>query len=119
MKRSRLTRHTPLRRRRRMRVINRKRRARLRAEAFGIQAELCRRTRCFACSSWPAEPHHEPPLKMGGVGADDSDTIPLCRKCHDRRHDEGLSALAVDPEAAKAEMRRRVLELAGEGPSHE
>lgn len=116
MKRSPLARHTPLRRRRRMRIINRKRRAKLRAEAFGVQAELCKSQRCCSCGRWGAWPHHEPPRRYGNTGGRDEDTVPLCAHCHTVRHDHGLSALAVDLGAVKREMRRRVLELAGEEP---
>lgn len=47
-----------------------------RAERFGEQAELCRRTRCCVCGRLGSEPHHEPP------GAGDESTSPLCSAHH-------------------------------------
>ena len=110
----RLRRHTPMKRR------NARRLARLRGEQYGPQAELCRRTPCWACGKPPpSEAHHEPPRKAGGVNADDSDTLPLCYgrgSCHELRHgiNGGRRAVeekfGVDLDAGKREMRRRLLD---------
>lgn len=92
----------------RIKPVNRKR-----ARAFGRQAALCRVLPCCACC--PAfytadriartievhmplvgqfrrsDPAHVPGRKMGGVGADDRDTAPLCGgpNGHHREYDSG------------------------------
>ena len=56
-----------------------------RDEVDGPQAEACRIIGvCCACgTATGCDPHHEPPVSLGGL---DKDTVPLCRTCHDRRH---------------------------------
>lgn len=85
-----------------------------RAEAFGPQAEGCRRLPCFRCATVGASvPHHEPPVADGGT---DEDTIPLCDitilgvdGCHQIRHNRGpisfWSSLGCSPDEAKDHVR--------------
>lgn len=81
---------------------------RRRAAQFGDQAERCRRLPCCVCGRYPADPHHEPPLSLGGK---DEDTVPLCRKCHRNRHDHAGPVIAwwsqfdIDPEHVKRLVR--------------
>lgn len=75
----------------RIKTANRERLTRLRRIQFGPQADLCRRSACFACGKpGPSDPHHEPPRSCGGT---DQDTVPLCKGldgCHRKRHSLGL-----------------------------
>lgn len=90
---------------------NEERHAHQHAQQFGEQAEACRAMPCAACgwTSGPGQrcdPHHEPPVSLGGL---DADTVPLCRPCHDARHattDAAFwSAVGLDPEDAKDAVR--------------
>lgn len=65
---------------------NAKRLAKLRAQQFGPQSDLCRRLPCLRCFHRPAEPHH---VKSRGSGGLDSATVPLCRRCHEEVHQHG------------------------------
>lgn len=62
------------------------------AEAFGPQAECCRRSRCIACAHLRRPergrmiPHHTKTRRTGGR---DDVTIPLCDPCHVEIHTEG------------------------------
>lgn len=124
-----LTRKTPLRRtgglkRTPMKRVNKERKARRDAEAFGEQAELCRRIPCVVC--WDelfgqptgahlddpeiitpgcSEPHHIPTRGAGGI---DKDTVPLCRAHHQEWHDAGEQTFAdkygVDLRAVAASL---------------
>jgi hypothetical protein len=99
-------------RRSRLSPVNRKRRAKRRAECFGEQARLCRLLPCVVehgddwakpewvpwardflasgCEFLPlSEPHHEPPRSCGGK---DADCVPLSREKHRERHDIGRPA---------------------------
>lgn len=42
---------------------------------------------CERCGAGPCEVHHEPPRSQGGRWID---TLPLCRRCHGRRHRVGV-----------------------------
>lgn len=112
-----LKRKTPLRRtgglkRSLMKRVNVERKAKRDAEAFGEQAELCRRLPC-ACCSWgvyahpdgsltneekaaeigrfQSDPHHIP---TRGAGGKDKDTVPLCRAHHTEWHSIGEQSFA-------------------------
>lgn len=106
-----MKRSKPIRRRARL-GTNLERRKEKRAEAFGVQAELCRLQRCAACRREPCAPHHEPPRRIGNAGGKDEDTIPLCEACHNLRHGINGGKLAlqektgIDYEAAKRKMRK-------------
>jgi hypothetical protein len=108
VKRTELKRRTLLRSRTRLAPVNRKRRAKRRAEAFGEQAELCRHLPCVvAHSSWwlvhgiqsavalavlgstirgQSEPHHVP---SRGAGGTDKDCVPLSAELHREFHTIG------------------------------
>ena len=105
-----LDRGAQLRRRTRVKAVNPERAAARRAVQFGAQADLCRTLPCCACGlTGGSDPHHEPTRGAGGV---DKDTVPLCRPCHDYRHDHGLAALelgaGIDVLAVAAELAKRV-----------
>jgi hypothetical protein len=95
MKRSTLTRRTPLRRSRtpmkrsRPNPINRKRRAKLREEQFGEHADFIRSLGCCVCGSKPTEAAH---VKSRGAGGTWRDTVPMCRGCHSRQHAIGIES---------------------------
>ena len=57
-----------------------------RAKNFGPKAVFVRRMECLVCGKIPSDPHHEPPLSLGG---DARGLCPLCRACHDYRHHLG------------------------------
>ena len=47
---------------------------------------------CLVCGNSETVPHHEPLKQAGkGIKAPDSQTIPLCAKCHHMRHQIGAS----------------------------
>lgn len=101
-----MKRRTPIRRE------NPERAAVLRAEAFGAQAELCRRSPCAIPScgrSPPSDPAHHPSRGAGGL---DRDTFPLCRAHHEEQHRVGVVTFArrhrVVLEELVAAMRARV-----------
>ena len=87
---------------------NRARLARIRAEQFGPQAQLCRESHCCACGCPPpSDPAH---VVSRGAGGKDSDTVPLCRTCHDAQHREGIRTFQAKrgiclPEIARAMAR--------------
>ena len=67
--------------------MNRERKARLQAEQFGAQAALCRMLPCCVCGAPPpSDPEH---VRTRGAGGKDKDTAPMCRRCHQLRHDHG------------------------------
>ncbi len=102
-----LKRRTPLKRtgglkRTPMKRVNKERKAKRDAEAFGPQAEFCRMMPCAACGGWGldtyrkyakrqaewtfglaftrvSDPQHCP---TRGAGGKDKDTLPLCREHH-------------------------------------
>lgn len=74
--------------------MNRTRRARLREEQFGAQAELCRTLPCLVCDRAPeanasgqSDPAHV--VSRGAGGKDRGNVVPLCRKHHMRQHAVG------------------------------
>ncbi len=95
----------------RMRKIRPDRKAKLLAEQFAEQANLCRHLPCAACNPglyWPhldavehysrkriSDPHHTPTV---GAGGKDRDTVPLCRRCHMRLDSPGNSEAALEDE---------------------
>lgn len=131
MKRSPLTRRTPLERTGYIKKRNAKRADLRRARDFGPQSELCRRCECVACfAEWFAKhyPEDPPPTRVlefteprgtvphhipsRGAGGTDADTVPLCTRHHDESHaigqDSFWSRCGVDPEAVKARLREMV-----------
>lgn len=110
---SRLRRKAALRRKTLVKAVNRKRRAKRHAVAFGPQAELCRSLPCFACGAPPpSDPHH---LRSRGAGGDDSECVNLCRECHTEFHTVGRAAfearhgvdIAAHRDALREELERR------------
>lgn len=97
-----------LQRKTRINPINRERVAAQKQVTDGPQADACRIMGvCCACGKdRPTEPHHEPPVSLGGTV---NDTVPMCRPCHDER--EGTTArafwkrLQLDPEDVKLAVR--------------
>jgi hypothetical protein len=79
---------------------------------FGPQAKLCHDMPCCVCleigvkQRSRTEAHHEPPRSRGGI---DTDTLPLCRDHHRRRHDKGAKTFwaeaRIDPGVVTAYMR--------------
>ena len=58
-----------------------------RAKNFGPKAVFVRRMECLVCRKLPmSDPHHEPPLSLGGNA---KGLVPLCRVCHVYRHHLG------------------------------
>lgn len=93
-RRSKPPKRSPLSRSGRIKPVGR-RGAKLKRMQFGEQASHCRESPCCVCGAPPpSDPHHEPPRSRGGL---DSDTAPLCRSCHRRRHELG-SAEAFEAE---------------------
>ena len=108
MRRTPLRRGKPLARKTAMRRVRHDRIRARRANAFGRQAELCRRTRCCVpmCRETCCEAHHEPTRARGGL---DRDTLPLCFRHHYERHHLGRitfeSRYGVDLLREAARMR--------------
>lgn len=77
-------------------------------EKYGPQCEACRNIGvCSACGSRErCDPHHEPPVSLGGL---DFDATPLCRTCHDERGNTTARKFwrkyRTDPEDVKAAVR--------------
>ncbi len=94
----------------RIRPVNPVRKAKLLAEQFGEQAELCRHLPCCACfpelytpelralDHWSrtriSDPHHSPTVGAGGS----RDTSPACRRCHRRLDSLNCSEAALEQE---------------------
>ena len=55
--------------------------------------EMMREHPCYTCYGWPTEAHH---LTTRGAGGDDveDNLISLCRECHTKIHQYGLSKFA-------------------------
>lgn len=102
-------------RRKRIKPMNKERKAVTHARDFGIQARLCRASCCAVprCLANPLtstiEPDHA--LTRGAGGHDDS-TWPLCSRHHRERHAIGLSSFElrhnVSAEVVVGHMRERV-----------
>ena len=89
-----LKRKTRLRNKKRLRPRNEERLARLRAQQFGPQADLCRSLPCCACAAKPpSDPAH---VISRGAGGTDSDTVPLCRRCHNEQHARGIATFQLE-----------------------
>jgi hypothetical protein len=117
-------------RRSRLSPVNRKRRAKRRAEAFGEQAELCRHLPCVvAHSSWwlvngiqsavalavlgstirgQSEPHHVP---SRGAGGTDKDCVPLSAELHREFHTIGEQSFAAKYAVDLRAIARRIHEV--------
>lgn len=107
---------TRLERGKRVNPINRKRRAKLRAQQFAEQAALCERLPCVFCGHpEPSTPHHVVRRGMGGVKGKDCDTVPACEECHDAIHQHGDSARPVE-HGALSTLIHNVLSLLAERP---
>jgi hypothetical protein len=91
--------------------VNAERKAKLMAQQFGRQAELCRHLPCCACrpelygptlealkyftNRRQSDPHHSPTVGAGGL---DGDTSPACWSCHRRLDSWGMSERALEEE---------------------
>ena len=65
---------------------------------FGVQADLCRQLRCCECfARAPSDPEH---VRTRGAGGKDRDTVPLCRTCHQLRHQHGHGGPFLEGRAA-------------------
>lgn len=116
MKRTALLRRTPLRkgtvrlRRSHLAVSNLERKARLRAQQFGPEAEWMRCLPCATCGARPpSEPSH---VKTRAAGGGRQDQIPQCPSCHRLFHGKGASAFDhadLPAKAAEHACRWRVL----------
>ena len=83
-----------------------------RAAQEGPQWRLCHTLPCCSCGlkgPGAVHGHHEPPRSRGGL---DHDTLPLCYRCHERRHRMGARAFwascSRDPAAILADLRALV-----------
>lgn len=85
-----------------------KRRAKRRYERdFGTPAVRIREMSCCNCGApGPSDPHHEPLRSQGGTSAD---LAPVCRKCHNARHDAG--SLAAFMEQGGVDLRAVAISL--------
>lgn len=114
--RTRLERGGEPRRKRGVNPRNPKRLAKLRAEQFAEQAEVCRNLPCIFCGMEPpSDPQHTVCRGMGGVKGKDRHTIPACRECHRLIHDKGESALPVGHRTL-ADLLHLTLRLLAERP---
>lgn len=83
---------TRLERKTRVKPRNAKRLAKLRAQQFAEQSDICRALPCLLCSAPPpSEPHHASARGMGGVKGLDRHVIPLCLVHHRAVETEGPS----------------------------
>jgi hypothetical protein len=109
---------------------------RRRAQQFGSQAELCRKTGCCVCTAilsvcktrgevmaeakrldaagcrpLSARAHHEPPRGRDNNSGDEN-TVPLCDGHHTERHNmpaaDFWGRYGLDPEQIKARLRAQV-----------
>lgn len=101
-----------------MKKRNAPRLAKLHDEAFGEQADLCRRRPCLVrgCRGRTV-PHHVRPRGMGGVHGKDRDTVPLCWVHHDQAH-TSHEQLGLTLEELQAEAEKLAAELAAR-PAHD
>lgn len=84
----------PIKNRKALPPVNKKRLAKRRAEQFGDQAQLCRESSCCACGAPPpSDPAH---VLSRGAGGKDGDTVPLCRRCHDLQHSQGIKTFQAE-----------------------
>ena len=118
MKRSAILRRSPLQpgkrlaTRVRLRQVNHKRLKKRRATQFGPQAAWCRRAPCCGCGWIPGKVDNDPShVKTRGAGGLDRDTVPMCRKCHDRMGQIGVLSwqreVGVSLAAVLLVLRRR------------
>lgn len=105
-------RNTPLKRKRSIRPVNGRHRQARRERQFGPQSELARRSPCAACGSPPpSDPAH---VRSRGAGGDDSQVIPLCRRCHIRQHARGWRALEAEHGFRVAEALEAIRDALGD-----
>ncbi len=124
MKRTALTRRTPLKRggslrreapiarRTRLRPVNRERKLERYEAAFGDRAELVRAMPCLLLGTecWgPIEAAH---VRSRGAGGTRRDLVPLCSKHHREQHDTGIKTFAarhgIDLHAAADRLAREL-----------
>ena len=72
-----------------IRLVNRARKKKRNAEAFGVQAQFCRESDCCVpdCLVTPCDPAH---VVSRGAGGKDRHCVPLCRHHHRQQHDKGM-----------------------------
>lgn len=106
VKRTPLTRKTPLKASKPVNPINRKRRKANFARAYNSPAFVrwISRLPCYACNYAGPSPRQAAHSVTGGMGrkADACTVLPLCGVCHSRQHTLGLLAIGMTRETAKA-----------------
>ena len=111
---------TRLERKTKLRQRNPKRLAKLRAQQFAEQADICERLPCAFCGHpEPSTPHHVVRRGMGGVKGKDCDTVPACEECHDAIHQRGDSARPVEHGALSTLLHNVLSLLTGEEPEED
>lgn len=106
MKRTPLTRKTPLKASKPVNPINSERRKKNHARAYASPAFLAfiHRCPCYACGYAGPSPRQAAHSVTGGMGrkADANTCLPLCGVCHSRQHTQGWLAIGMTRETAKA-----------------
>lgn len=77
---------TALKRRTRIRRVNRERRKSRYERAFGEKGEWVRLLRCLVCGDHEVEAHH---VKTRGAGGTSEHLVPFCTAHHRQYHDQG------------------------------
>lgn len=90
---------TPLKRKTRLRSVNRRRQAKKYERNFGQHSDWIRSHACCACGrpesdTMTIQAAHAKARGMGGCGGDKTDLVPLCFDCH-LRETEGHLIVAV------------------------
>lgn len=75
--------------------------------------EFIREQPCMVCGN-KAEPHHEAFGTSGmGIKGPDTWTVPLCRKCHEKREQRGRDlywkVIGIDPKLIIMELQTRYI----------
>ena len=97
--------------------VNRERLARRRLEQFGDQAEIARKSRCYACG-FPAPSEAAHVTRSRGAGGKSDGVVPLCSTrpwrmgCHRYQHDHGVTALEDRAEIPRGSLVREAARLA-------
>lgn len=92
-------------RRRPVRKVNPKRKAKRYEVAFGAKADWIREMACGICfAPGPSDPHH---VKTRGAGGTSADLVPLCRRCHGEGHAIGWTGFLVEMRMLAAELEAR------------
>ena len=106
MKRTPLTRKTPLKASKPVNPINTERRKKNHARAYGSPAFLnwIHRLPCWACGYHGPTPRQAAHTTTGGMGrkADANTVIALCVVCHAKQHQGGWLKVGMTKESAKA-----------------